>query len=63
MPARSTICRKRAWWRCAIPTRHDVRMSYPFRPEMHDWSVSSVQFNAGLEDTTFRGPGHLLGGS
>ncbi|HKA23496.1 MAG TPA: hypothetical protein VKF80_00810 [Candidatus Eisenbacteria bacterium] len=46
-----------------IPTRHDVRMSYPFRPEMHDWSVSSVQFNAGLEDTTFRGPGHLLGGS
>ena len=47
-----------------IPTRHDVRMSYPFRPEMHVWTVSSVQFNAGLEDTTFKGPGHLgQGGS
>jgi hypothetical protein len=47
-----------------IPTRHDVRMSYPFRPEMHEWTVTGVQFNTGFEDTTFRGPGHLgQGGS
>jgi hypothetical protein len=45
-----------------IATQHDVRMSYPFRPEMHQWSVTSVQFNGGLEDTTFRGPGHLGSG-
>jgi len=45
-----------------VPTRHDVRMSYPFRPDMHHWTVTNLKFNAGLEDTTFRGPGHLGAG-
>jgi len=45
-----------------VPMRHSVRMSWPFRPDLHTWTVSDVHFNAGLGDSTFRGPAKLGGG-
>ena len=45
-----------------VPSRHVVRMSWPFRPDLHTWTVSDVHFNAGIGDSTFRGPAKLGGG-
>lgn len=44
-----------------IPTRHDVRMTWPFRPEMHQWTVSQIRFDQGLDEMAFRGPSRLGG--
>jgi hypothetical protein len=45
-----------------VPMRHQVRMSWPFRPDIHTWTVGDVHFNAGLGDSTFRGPSKLGAG-
>jgi hypothetical protein len=45
-----------------IPTRHSVRMSWPFRPNLHVWVVRDIRLNQGLEEVVFRGPGPLGSG-
>ncbi len=45
-----------------IPTHHDVRMSWPFRPHLHEWTVSDLRANQGLEEVLFRGPAPLGAG-
>ncbi len=42
-----------------VPTRHSVRMTWPFRPHVHDWTVAGVRFNQGLDETAFQGPAPL----
>ncbi len=44
-----------------IPTQHVVRMSWPFRPDLHKWTVSGIRLNQGLDETAFRGPAPLGG--
>jgi hypothetical protein len=44
-----------------IPTEHKVRMSWPFRPDLHAWSVSDIRFNQGLDTLRFEGPAPLGG--
>jgi len=44
-----------------VPTRHNVRMTWPFRPELHRWTVSDIRFNQGIDETAFRGPARLGG--
>lgn len=44
-----------------IPTLHTVRMSWPFRPDLHRWTVRDLRFNQGLDSTAFLGSGPLGG--
>ena len=44
-----------------IPTQHAVRMTWPFRPDLHKWTVTDIRFNQGLTDSLFLGPAPLGG--